>query len=241
MLIIPAIDLMDGKCVRLLRGDFDQATRYGDPFEQLAAFERAGATWTHIVDLDGAKSGARRQARLIEKLAASSRVNLQCGGGVRTRDDLAALLDAGVARAVIGSAAVRAPGEVNRWIEEFGPDRICCAFDVRADAAGSFRVSLDGWTKDGGFALGDALVAYPAGGLVHVLVTDITRDGALTGPNFDLLNSVRADRPDLKLQASGGVAAISDLIALRRAGVSGVIIGRALYEKRFTLEDALGC
>lgn len=240
MLIIPAIDLMDGRCVRLLHGDFDRATRYGDPIGQLAEFERAGAGWAHIVDLDGAKSGARRQPELIARLAASSRMQIQCGGGVRTRGDLTALFDAGVARVVVGSAAVTASAEVNRWIEEFGAEKICCAFDVRADAGGVWRVATDGWAKDAGLSLDSALTAYPEGGLKHVLVTDISRDGALTGPNVALLKSVIEKRPDLRVQASGGVSSLDDLNALAAAGADAVIIGRALYERKFTLEAALG-
>ncbi len=239
MLIIPAIDLVDGQCVRLFQGRFDRATVYGDPVEQLATFEASGARWTHIVDLDGAKSGARRQTALVERLARSSKVNLQCGGGVRTRDDVAALLDAGVERVVVGSAAVRAPQEVNRWIDEFGADRICCAFDVRADASGGYAVSVDGWTKDGGRALDAALDAFDGGALRHVLVTDISRDGALDGPNVDLIRSIVDARPRHSAQASGGVSSLADLATLRATGVAAVIVGRALYDKRFTLEDAL--
>lgn len=240
MLIIPAIDLMDGRCVRLLHGDFERATRYGDPLEQLAEFERAGAQWAHIVDLNGAKNGARRQSALIARLAASSRVQLQCGGGVRTRDDLVALFDASVARVVVGSAAAKAHAEVNRWIEEFGAEKICCAFDVRADGESVWRVTTDGWVKDAGVMLDDALAAYPEGDLKHVLITDISRDGALTGPNVALLKSVVEKRPDLRVQASGGVSSLDDLDALAAAGADAVIIGRALYERKFTLEAALG-
>ena len=239
MLIIPAIDLIDGRCVRLFQGRFDRATVYGDPAEQLAAFEAAGARWTHIVDLDGAKIGARRQTALLERLARASTVKLQCGGGVRTREDVAALLDAGAARVVVGSAAARAPQDVNGWIEEFGADRICCAFDVRLDAAGVYSVSVDGWTKDGGRTLDFVLAAFDGGALKHVLITDISRDGALVGPNVDLVRSMAQSRPRLAVQASGGVSSLADLAALRATGAAAVIVGRALYERRFTLEDAL--
>lgn len=240
MLIIPALDLMDGRCVRLLHGDFDRATRYGDPIGQLGEFERAGAEWAHVVDLDGARSGARRQSALIARLAVSSRLSLQCGGGVRTREDLLALFAGGVQRAVVGSAAVKAPAEVNRWIEEFGAEKICCAFDARADDEGVWRVATDGWAKNAMLSLDDAISAYPEGGLQHVLITDISRDGALAGPNIGLLKSVIAKRPDLCVQASGGVSSIADLDALRAAGAGAAIVGRALYERKFTLEEALG-
>jgi len=239
MLIIPAIDLIDGRCVRLFQGRFDRATVYGDPAEQLAAFEAAGAQWAHIVDLDGAKSGARRQTALIERLARASKINLQCGGGVRKQDDIAALLGAGAARVVVGSAAVRAPREVQAWIGEFGAERICCAFDARPDGAGGFAVSLDGWTKDGGPALDAALAAFDGGALKHVLITDISRDGALAGPNVNLTRSMVDARRGLAIQASGGVSSLADIAALRRAGAAAIIVGRAIYEKCFTLEDAL--
>ncbi|MCB2098103.1 MAG: 1-(5-phosphoribosyl)-5-((5-phosphoribosylamino)methylideneamino)imidazole-4-carboxamide isomerase, partial [Parvularculaceae bacterium] len=176
---------------------------------------------------------------LISLLAEKTNARIQCGGGVRTREDLVALFDSGVARAVIGSAAVKNPVEVNRWIDELGADRICCAFDVRLDGEGNFQVATDGWMKDGGVSLPRVLDAYPSGGLRHALVTDISRDGALTGPNLDLLRAVIGGWPDIAVQASGGVSSLADLEALRRLGAAGVIIGRALYEKRFTLEAAL--
>ena len=241
MLIIPAIDLLAGRCVRLLHGDFDRMTEYGDPFEQLAEFERTGAEWAHVVDLDGARSGARRQSEMVRRLVSLTDVRLQCGGGVRSRDDVLALLDAGVDRAVIGSAAVKAPTEVSQWIEEFGSEKICCAFDVRADESGDYRAAVYGWAEDGGISVEELFALYPAGGMKHVLVTDISRDGALTGPNIELVSTIIANRPDLSVQASGGVSSVADLSALRLAGAAAVIVGRALYEKKFTLEAALGC
>lgn len=241
MLIIPAIDLMDGRCVRLLHGDFDKVTLYGDPAEQLAEFESAGAEWAHIVDLEGARSGARRQSRLIGRLASTASVKLQCGGGVRSRDDVLALFDVGAARVVVGSMAARKPEEVRCWIEDFGPEKICCAFDVRPAVAGRYFAAVGGWAEDSGVSLASLLACYPSGELRHVLVTDISRDGALSGPNAGLISTIIASRPDLSVQASGGVSSLSDLRALRKAGAAGAIVGRALYEKKFTLEAARGC
>jgi phosphoribosylformimino-5-aminoimidazole carboxamide ribotide isomerase len=240
MLIIPAIDLMDGRCVRLLRGDFETSTRYGDPAAQIKEFANAGAEWIHVVDLDGAMGGGRRQTALIAELARSAGVKIQCGGGVRLREDVVALIAAGVHRVVVGSRAARDPVEVNRWIEEFGAERICCAFDVRRKPDGGYGVAVDGWTADGGVSIEAALSAFPQGVLRHALATDISRDGALTGPNIDLLEFLMRTRPDIQAQASGGVSSLADLDALRRAGASAVIVGRALYEGRFTLEEALG-
>jgi phosphoribosylformimino-5-aminoimidazole carboxamide ribotide isomerase len=238
MLILPAIDLQAGLCVRLLRGDFDAATRYGDPIDQVRAFADAGATWVHIVDLDGAKTGAPVQHDLIAQLATSSAIGVQCGGGVRERAHVEALLDAGAARVVVGSAAVRRPAAVRDWIVAFGLDRVCVALDVRA-ANDGWEVAVDGWTKGGGASLTSALDEFPAGALKNVLVTDISRDGALVGPNVALMRELMAQRPDLMVQASGGVSNLEDLKQLKAIGASAVIVGRALYERQFTLEDAL--
>lgn len=237
MLILPAIDLRGGACVRLYQGRFDAVTDYGDPFVRLRAFEHAGAEWVHVVDLDGAKQGAPAQTELITRLAAETKLKVQCGGGVRTRAHAEALLEAGVSRVVVGSIAVRDPAAVRNWIETFGADRMCLAFDVRA-RDGDWEIAADGWTAGAGRMLSDVLQDYLSAGL-HALVTDISRDGALTGPNVALMQAIRALRPDIRLQASGGVSSLTDLTALRDAGASAAIVGRALYENRFTLEDAL--
>lgn len=238
MLIIPAIDLKDGVCVRLMQGQFDQVSRYGDPFARLRAFEDAGATWVHIVDLDGARSGAPAQHELIGRLASETSLRIQCGGGVRLRAHVEALLEAGVARVVVGSAAVTDAAEVRTWIKTFGVDRVCLALDVRREA-NDWQVAIQGWAVGSGVTLSDALAAYPPDNLHRVLVTDVSRDGALSGPNVDLMKEIRRQRPDLELEASGGVSSLADLSALHAAGAHAAIVGRALYENRFTLEDAL--
>jgi phosphoribosylformimino-5-aminoimidazole carboxamide ribotide isomerase len=238
MLILPAIDLQNGACVRLKQGRFDAATGYGDPFVQLRGFADAGAAWVHIVDLDGARLGGPAQTELIARLTGETGLQVQCGGGVRTHSDVASLLDAGAARVVVGSVAVRQPQQARDWLDTFGAERICIALDVR-ERDGVFHVAADGWTADAGRSLDQALAEFPAGSLLHLLVTDISRDGVLSGPNVELMCAIRAAQPDLKLQASGGVSALADLAALKSAGASAAIVGRALYEKRFTLEDAL--
>lgn len=240
MLIIPAIDLQNGKCVRLAQGRFEDVTHYGDPLPQLAAFAGAGARWVHIVDLDGARLGQPAQHDAIGRLAANGAVLIQSGGGVRERAHVEALLAAGVSRVVIGSAAIRRPEDVRAWIADLGVERICCAFDVR-EADGAFEVVVDGWTKGGGVSLEHALDFYPPGVLKHILVTDVSRDGVLTGPNVALMRMLARLRPDLKVQASGGVATLDDLVQLRATGADAAIVGRALYEKRFSLEAALAC
>jgi phosphoribosylformimino-5-aminoimidazole carboxamide ribotide isomerase len=237
MLIYPAIDLMGGRCVRLAQGRFEDATVYpADPAEALAAFAAAGATWTHIVDLDGARERSPRQHDLLAALAQGARQQLQVAGGFRGRDQLARMFDAGVARVVIGSLAVQAPELVAAFLAEFGPERITLAFDVRL-TAGEPEVATAGWREASGISLWDALAAFP--GARHVLVTDIGRDGMLTGPNLPLLETILARCPALDVQASGGVAALDDLRALRRIGAAGAIVGKALWERKFTLTDAI--
>lgn len=238
MLILPAIDLKQGACVRLTQGRFDAVTEYGDPFARIRNFSDAGSTWVHIVDLDGARAREPVQHDLIARLVAETQLRVQSGGGVRTREHVATLLNAGVARVVVGSIAARDPESVRNWVTEFGAERICAAMDVRA-AGDDWEVAVDGWEVGAGLRLTDALAQFPPGSLAHILVTDISRDGALTGPNVSLMKAIRDARPDLALQASGGVSRLEDLAALREAGASAAIVGRALYESRFTLEAAL--
>lgn len=238
MLILPAIDLIDGRCVRLLHGRFDQATRYGDPAEQLAAFAASGATWVHVVDLDGARAGAPQHYDLIARLTRTPGVQLQCGGGVRSRADIERLLECGVARVVIGSIAARDPETAGVWLAEFGRDRICCALDVRRAEIG-YEVAADAWRTGAGFTLDALLDRFKSSDLAHVLITDISRDGAMTGPNAELIAAISGARARLQVQASGGVASLADLAALRQAGAAAAIVGRALYEGAFRLEDAL--
>ena len=239
MIVYPAIDLRGGVCVRLMHGRFDAVTRYdNNPAARLAAFRAAGADWAHIVDLDGAEASRAVQHSLIGELASAIDIRIQSGGGVRSADDVQRLLDAGVARVVVGSLAVSAPDEVAGWLDRFGLDSLTLALDVKADD-GRWVPALKGWTEAAPIDLWTALDRYPPGAAKHLLVTDVGRDGALTGPNLDLLGEIARRRPDLQVQASGGVAALSALPAARAAGCAGAIVGRALYEDRFTLEQAL--
>lgn len=239
MILYPAIDLRAGVCVRLMHGRFDQVTEYDtDPVARLATFAEAGADWAHIVDLDGAEAGRAAQHALIGTLARAGTVSIQSGGGVRSAEDVAALLDAGVSRVVVGSLAVSQPDTVLNWLDRFGPDRITLAIDVKADGD-RYVPALKGWTEAASVDLWAALDRYPAGSARHLLVTDVGRDGALTGPNLDLLRSIVERRPDLKVQASGGVSSVADLTAAKAIGCDGAIFGRALYEGRFTVAEAI--
>lgn len=239
MIVYPAIDLKGGVCVRLMHGRFDQVTRYDEnPAARLAGFAASGASWAHIVDLDGAEAGRAMQHDLIRELAAAVDIRIQSGGGVRSDDDIRALLTAGVSRVVIGSLTVSRPDAVAGWLEQFGADRITLALDVKADGD-RWVPALKGWTEAAEIDLWTALDRYPPGTVEHLLVTDVGRDGALTGPNIALLGEIVRRRPDLKVQASGGVSELSDLSAARAAGCDGVIVGRALYEARFTVAEAV--
>ncbi len=240
MLIYPAIDLKDGGCVRLLHGRFDAVTRYDeDPFARLKAFAEAGAEWVHIVDLDGAKARMPVQHALIGQLAATGAAKIQTGGGVRTLDDVRKLLSAGAARVVVGSIAAQEPDAVRSWVDAVGPERITLALDVKIAGDGEPEVAVHGWTEGSGRSLWDVLDAYPEGSARHLLATDVGRDGALTGVNIQLVAEIVRRRPDLAVQASGGVATLEDLRVSARAGAAGAIVGRALYEGKFTLQEAL--
>lgn len=237
MLIYPAIDLMGGRCVRLAQGRFEEATRYSaDPADALADFAGAGAEWTHIVDLDGARARSPRQHDVIARLAGHAAQKLQVAGGFRTRDQVSRMLDGGVARVVIGSLAVHDPQATADLLADFGPERITLAFDVRL-TGGAPEVATSGWLEGSGTSLWDALAAFPE--VRHILVTDIGRDGMMTGPNLALMADLVRRFPAIAVQASGGAGALADLAALKETGVAGAIVGKALWEQRFTLAEAI--
>lgn len=234
MIVYPAMDLMGGRVVRLRQGRFDSSTTYAaDPEDALASFAEAGAEWAHVVDLDGARAGAPVQHEMIGRLAAAVPLRLQVGGGVRSRGDVQQLLDAGVARVVVGSTAVREPEQVREWISDFGAERITLALDVRLVGAEP-QVAITGWTEDTGISLWDVAARFPDAR--HLLLTDIGRDGQLAGPNFALLDDAVERLPHLQVQASGGVSSLADLERLRTASA---IVGKALWEGHFKLAEAI--
>jgi len=242
MIIYPAIDLRGGRVVRLTEGRFDQEKTYGsDPLAVAREFAAAGATWLHVVDLDGAKDPAQRQTALVESLARDSGLQVQTGGGIREESQISALLAAGAQRVIVGSLAARQPNLVRAWLKQFGPEHIILSPDVRVDAAGTPRVAAAGWQESTGLALVELLNGFLAAGLRHILCTDISRDGKLTGPNAALYTALVKEFPTLQIQASGGVSSLEDLRALQATGAAGAIVGRALYEKKFTLSEALAC
>jgi phosphoribosylformimino-5-aminoimidazole carboxamide ribotide isomerase len=238
VLLIPSIDLRDGGCVRLLRGDFAAETRYQlGAHELLARYRLLGASWLHVVDLDGARDGALGNQRLIQALAAQRAVRLQVGGGVRSASVVEQLLQHGIERVVIGSAAVERREEVGRWLRAYGPERICLAFDVRLDELAVPRLQARGWRQATAWSLWDAVQEFAPHGLRHVLCTDIERDGALAGPNLALYAEALRRFPEIQWQASGGIADGADLSALAAAGVPAAISGKALLEERIPLQE----
>lgn len=241
MIIYPAIDLIEGAVVRLNKGDFEQQTTYGtDPVSVAKSYADAGASWLHLVDLDGAKNPANRQLDLITRIIDESGLKVQTGGGIRSTDDVAALVKAGASRVVVGSLAVRDYAAGKALFDSFGGETICLAADVMpsTDASGhiTYNIALSGWLETSDLSLFDFLDHYAQHGLVHALCTDIARDGMMTGCNRDLYTAVKAAFPKIRLQASGGVSALDDIVGLP---TDGVIIGKALYERVFSVGEAL--
>jgi len=238
----PAIDVRDGRVVRLLQGDYARETRYADdPFAVAMRYADAGARWLHLVDLDAARAGGYTLAPLLQRIADDGRLRVQTGGGVRDEAAVEAMLAAGASRVVIGSLAVREPERVAGWLQRFGAERLTIALDTRRDKAGVWRLPVHGWTEHAAHDLEACLDLYRDAGARHLLCTDIARDGMLQGPNLDLYRSILARGDGFALQASGGVRDTADVAAARGAGCAGAVLGKALLEGRMTVEEALAC
>jgi phosphoribosylformimino-5-aminoimidazole carboxamide ribotide isomerase len=238
MQLIPSIDLKAGVCVRLLHGDFAHETRYAmTPQALLEKYRMLGAGWLHIVDLDGARSGSLDNRAIISQLAAQQSVKLQVGGGLRNTAAVTQTLDLGVSRVAIGSAAITHVETVRAWLDHFGPERITLAFDVRLDDGGVPRVTTHGWQRQSDLTLWNALDNFGDSKLKHVLCTDVSRDGALSGPNTALYREAAQRHPLIQWQASGGVRDAHDLHALAAAGAAAAVSGKALLEGLIAAED----
>lgn len=240
--IIASVDLIAGSVVRLRQGDYGRQSRYKvDALEKLTRYVNDGAQRLHIVDLDGARNPEEKQTDLIRELVRALPVPVQCGGGVRSEEDVRQLLEAGVARVIVGSVAVKKPLEVSRWFKTFGNDRLVLALDCRVESSGLPMVTVDAWRETSDMSVFDLIQLYRALDLKHVLCTDVSKDGLLRGTNVQLYKVLVEQFPNIALQASGGIGSLNDIRALSDSGVDGIIIGRALLEGRFTLKEAIQC
>ena len=231
--IIPAIDIIDGRCVRLTHGDFAQKTVYPeDPLEAAKRFESLGLRRLHMVDLDGARSGKPANLAVLERIAAATHLSIDFGGGIKTETDLAAVFDAGAAIANVGSLAVKRPDTFAAWLRRFGGERILLGADCRDET-----IAVDGWQASAGVSVFDFLTEMHGRRVRRAFVTDIGRDGAMMGPSVELYERIGRLLPDLELIASGGVSSIADVRRLEQAGCRGVIVGKAIYEGRITEEE----
>ncbi len=233
MLIYPAIDIYEGKCVRLRQGDFaDQNVYYDSPLDIARSFRDAGLSSFHVVDLEGAKKGQVVNWSALSKILNLDGIQVQVGGGIRTRDDMTRLLAAGAARVVIGSLAVKSPHVVQEWMVEFRSERFVIAVDIRGGA-----VAHKGWLERANLTPSTLIETMARSGALHFLCTDIDRDGMLAGPNVELYRQLHIEFPSLRFIASGGVSRMEDLEDLHAAGCAGVVVGKALYEGRMKTED----
>jgi len=238
--IIPAIDLLDGQCVRLLHGDFNQCKIYQrDPVTLAQEYAAAGADWLHVVDLAASRDGEDADIQPLLHLLENTIQSVQTGGGVRQASDIRLRLDHGAKRIVVGSISVRDPEIFTDWLKQFGPDHLVAALDVRIDEAGVPWPRTHGWTQGSDRSLWQLLDFYQHRGLQHLLCTDISRDGAMTGPNVGLYREISTRYPGLAVQASGGVSKLDDLKELSTSGADSAITGKALLEGCFTVSEAV--
>ncbi len=231
--IIPAIDLIDGKCVRLTQGDFARKTVYSDdPLEMAKRFEAAGLKRLHIVDLDGAKSGKPANLGVLRRVASGTALNIDFGGGIKFEADAEAVFGAGAAMINIGSLAVKEPETFLAWVAKYGGEKVLLGADSK-----NGKVAIDGWQTETDIPILALLRKYAERGVTNVFVTDIGRDGAMTGPAIDIYREITVAVREIRLIASGGVRSTDDIDELYRIGCAGVIIGKAIYEGSIKLED----
>ncbi len=241
-MMIPAIDLINGEVVRLYQGDYNQKTNYQYTVqERQQAYAKAGAKVMHFVDLDGAKDSTKRQLTTLKTVVNHDSMTIQVGGGIRNEQDVQQLLELGADRVVIGSLAIKQPELVQAWLKTYGGDKIVLALDIKIDEQGNKTLPTHGWIKDSGVNLEDLMEQYINAGIKHILCTDISKDGTLSGSNVQLYTELCEKYPQIQWQASGGIGSLADIKALIPTGVTGVILGRSLLEGKFTLEEAIAC
>ena len=230
--LIPAIDIIDGKCVRLTKGDYDQKTVYGNPIDMAKEFERIGYTRLHVVDLDGAKSKHIVNDAVLSAITTETNLTVDFGGGIKTDEDLEKAFAAGASMVTVGSIAVTNPDLFMGWLEKYGAEKMILGADVRHG-----KISINGWKEDSDEDLLSFLEKYVNAGVKNVLCTEIAKDGTLSGPAIDLYRQVMDAYPALHLIASGGVSSKEDIIALDAAGIPAVVFGKAIYEGKINLKE----
>lgn len=231
--LIPAIDIIDGQCVRLTKGNYDQKTVYRDsPAEVASEFEALGFKRLHMVDLDGAKSRHIVNSKVLHRVTTETQLIVDFGGGIKTDEDIEKAFDAGASMVTIGSIAVTQPERFMGWLDKYGAEKMILGADVRLG-----KISINGWKEDSSEDLLPFLKKYVDAGVRNVLCTEISRDGTLTGPAIDLYRQIMNTYPDLHLIASGGVSSMDDIIALDEAGVPAVVFGKAIYEGKINLKE----
>ena len=230
--LIPAIDIIAGKCVRLTKGDYNQKTEYGEPLDMAREFEKAGIKRLHMVDLDGAKSKHIVNSHVLKQIAAETNLEIDFGGGIKTHQDIDTAFESGAQMVTVGSVAVTNPQLFTWWLQKYGPDRMILGADVRDG-----YISINGWQEESRQRLADFLARYMKAGTRHVLCTEISRDGMLQGPAIALYREVMEAHPECHLIASGGVSGIQDIRDLQEAGIPAVVFGKAIYEGRIDMEE----
>ncbi len=229
----PAIDLLGGKCVRLVEGKFDQVTEYGsDALEIAKRFEDWGLEYLHMVDLDAARTGILSQYRWVERIVSRTSMQVDVGGGIQSEDAIRIAFESGAAQVNIGTAAIKNPNLVYKWLKTFGPERIMISMDMKMD-----QIQIRGWVDEAEIEWKDFLRNYVGMGAKYFVCTDTTKDGMLEGPSFEMYDKIKNVESDIFIVASGGVASMDNIYQLQDAGIQGVIIGKALYEGFITEDD----
>ncbi|MBN8720594.1 MAG: 1-(5-phosphoribosyl)-5-[(5-phosphoribosylamino)methylideneamino]imidazole-4-carboxamide isomerase [Sediminibacterium magnilacihabitans] len=233
MQIIPAIDIIDGKCVRLTQGDYGQKTIYNEnPLEVAKQFEDAGLQRLHLVDLDGAKAGAVKNWKVLETIAGNTSMVIDFGGGIKKEEDLQIIFESGAALATIGSLAVKNETLFVQWLQQYGADKFLLGADVKDE-----KIAVGGWLETTEIGIYDFISKYQSHGITQLFCTDVSKDGKLEGPSTVLYKHIIEQFPSLHFIASGGVSSLDDLYALQEIGCSGAIVGKAIYENRISLND----
>lgn len=237
MRIIPAIDIIDGKCVRLSKGDYTTKKIYNEhPLEVAKEFEQAGITYLHLVDLDGAKESTIINHKVLEQIASRTSLKIDFGGGLKSDRDVEIAFNSGANQITGGSIAVKNPRVFENWIAKYGADKIILGADFYPDSSGG-KIATNGWQEESSLALIPFIKDYHQKGIVSVICTDISKDGMLQGPSFEIYQQILAEVNELKLIASGGISTFNELPQLAENGCEGVIIGKAIYENKISLKQ----